>query len=75
MHGLNHTQLHNETSHRGKNSQTFLPSYSLSNASEEKSELISGEAAEHPGACLDPFVLELLDVEQLMENDSEVGGF
>lgn len=75
MHGLNHTQLHNETSYRAKNPQAFLPAYSLTNAREESSELISGEAAEHPRACLDSFVLEQLDVAQLMENDTEVGGF
>lgn len=54
MHGLYRPQLHNETSCRDKNPQTLLlPSYSLSNASEGRSELISGEAAEHPRGCLD----------------------
>lgn len=75
MHRLNHAQLHNETSYRDKNPQTFLPACSLTNAREERSEFINGEAAEHPRACLDSFVLEQLNVAQLRENDTEVGGF
>lgn len=57
-----------------KNPQTLLlPLFPLSNAGDERPELITGEAAEHPRACLDSFVLEQLDVAQLMENDTEVG--